>query len=145
SAVKRTQYEKYEPVFWRGAKDSDVKQKAFFEAQVVGNKVVALVGEQGGQVLGFLIAALVPAPPVYDPGGLTCVIDDFCVKDPTDWLTVGAALLADIGEKVRRKSAVQIVVMCGHRDDLKRDFLASKGFGTATEIRVKALLSEKVP
>ena len=28
--------------------------------------------EEAGQLTGFLVATLNPAPPVYDPGGLTC-------------------------------------------------------------------------
>jgi len=40
-----------------------------------------------GQLTGFLIATLNLAPPVYDPGGLTCDIDDFVVTPAPKWPT----------------------------------------------------------
>ena len=43
---------------------------------------------------GWPSGVLVPPPPVDDPGGLTCLVDDFMVESPDLWPTVGAALLA---------------------------------------------------
>jgi RNA polymerase sigma-70 factor (ECF subfamily) len=52
-------------------------------------------------------AALVPAPAVYEPGGLTCQIDDFRVADPGAWEEVGSALLRAVGAWARAREAVQ--------------------------------------
>jgi hypothetical protein len=41
---------------------------------------------------GFLIATLKPAPPVYDPGGPSCDIDDFAVTPAARWPTTGVRL-----------------------------------------------------
>ena len=35
---------------------------------------------ENSDIVGFIIGRLVPAPEVYNPGGLTLMIDDFCVK-----------------------------------------------------------------
>jgi hypothetical protein len=139
SALKRSAYEKHQPVFWRRAPDADARQGAFFEAQVRNDRVLCMVAEDPEGLQGFLIAAFVPAPPVYDPGGPTCLIDDFCVRTPSLWGTVGSALLARIREAAKGLQAAQLVVMCGHADVEKNRFLAEEGFGTATEIKVKPL------
>jgi len=139
SAAKRSQYEGFEPVFWRKAEKADEKQAAFFEAQLDKKNITTFVFDRDGILDGFLVAAVIPAPPVYDPGGPTCVIDDFCVADPGLWPTTGGALLAETRGKVRPLGAVQVVVMCGEKDWAKRSFLDAEGYGTATQIRVKDL------
>ena len=67
--------------------------------------LVAVLLALGGVALLCLlgIAAIIGAPPVYDPGGLTCMIDDFCVADPVGWATVGRALLAEAGQQARAR------------------------------------------
>lgn len=139
SERKRLEYEAYQPTFWRKAADSREKQTAFFQNVLERNDRLVLVYERNAEVVGFVIAALVPAPPVYDPGGPTCMVDDFAVADPTDWESVGEALLdAAIGE-ARHNGAVQAVVVCGHRDALKRSMLAANGYGIASEWYVKEI------
>ena len=81
--------------------------------------MIALVHESAGSIDGFVIAALMDAPPVYDPGGLTCLIDDFVVADGRDWQTIGLALLAEANRQARERGAAQTVVVCGHQDQPK--------------------------
>ncbi len=76
--------------------------------------MVALVHEEGQAIDGFIIGTLVEAPPVYDPGGLTCIVDDFMVARPEDWPTTGAALLGEVSSRAQARGAVQTVVVCGH-------------------------------
>ena len=47
---------------------------------------------------GFVIVTVVPAPPVYDPGGRSSLIDDFAVASRTDADILGdvADLLMDV-------------------------------------------------
>jgi hypothetical protein len=47
------------------------------------------VAEVADRVQGFVIARLVPSPPVYEPGGTTCLVDDFTVADVQMWPEVG--------------------------------------------------------
>lgn len=83
SEAKRMAYEEYQPVFWRKADGSEQAQRAFFEDQLGSSNVIALVYRENKDIEGFIIGALKKAPPVYAPGGLTCVIDDFCVRENT--------------------------------------------------------------
>src|SRR4051794_11746834 len=92
SEQKRLQYQAYQPRFWRKAPDSREKQLLHFERIVAADRTIALVHEWDGGIDGFVIATLLDAPPVYDPGGLTSLIDDFVVADEA-WEIVGAALL----------------------------------------------------
>ena len=96
-------------------------------------RLVAESKESGAKIEGFLIATLNAAPPVYDPGGTTCAIDDFCVSSPDKWLAVGKPLLDAAMEQARQSGAVQAVVVCGHWDASKREMLQSLGSTMVSE------------
>lgn len=132
SEQKRLEYQGYEPRFWRKAADSREKQTPYFERLLTGERAIALVHERDGTIDGFIIGTLMEAPPVYDPGGLTCLVDDFVV-DPAEWTTVGVALLAEVERVARERGAVQTVVVCGHRDAAKRSMLGGARFSLASE------------
>lgn len=93
---RRVQYQNYQPRFWRKAVDSREKHAPFLSKLVQDERVVALVSELEGSVNGFLIATLVPAPPVYDTGGMTCSIDDF-----------SGLQMVSIGSKAARHSSTK--------------------------------------
>ena len=85
AAVRREQYARWQPVFWRPAAGALHKHRAYLASLVASKEVITLVSEHAGQVDGFLVATLVPAPPVYDPGGMSCDIDDFVVVPASNW------------------------------------------------------------
>ena len=141
SSLKRKQYERYQPVFHKEAGDAQEKQTLFLKDSLAKENVIALVHEEQGQgVNGFIIGSLVKAPPVYNPGGTICYVDDFMVEDPSLWTTVGEALLGKVVEMGREKGAVLANVVCGPMDGPKREFLNRSGFGVATEWHVKSLV-----
>ena len=137
SEQKRLQYQSYQPTFWRKAKNSRQVQLPYLEELVSKENIIALVYEQDGQIKGFVIAMLHSAPPVYEPEGTTCTIDDFCVANQEDWSTVGTALLREVDCKAKDQGAVQIVVVCGHLDQAKREMLALESFTIASEWYVR--------
>ena len=139
SEQKRAEYERHKPNFWRKANDSAQKQLPYFEQQIGSEHVIALIHELNGVIDGFVIAMLISAPAVYDPGGLSCFIDDFVVKDPNLWQSVGAALLNDVDCEAKRRGAVQSMVVCGHHDTAKQLMLASTGSTIASEWWVKSI------
>jgi hypothetical protein len=57
-----------------------------------------MLTEQGSkqEILEFIIGELMPVPEVYNPGGLTLMVDDFCVKSENLWQTVGGPLIEAI-------------------------------------------------
>lgn len=134
---RHIQYQQYQPTFWRKAADSREKHTPFLSKLVQDERVVALVSERNGVVDGFLIATLVPAPPVYDTGGMTCSIDDFWVADGLDWKQSGKALLDEAMREMKARGAVQTVVVCAHLDESKRVMLAEEGFTIASEWYVR--------
>lgn len=139
SAAKRAQYEAYQPVFWRRAPNADEQQTGFFAHQLGRENVIALVSEEDGQVVGFVIAALVSSPPVYAPGGLTCLVDDFCVAGPDRWSDIGEELLTEVRQSARERGAAQLLVVCGHLDDPKRTLLGDGGLRIASEWWVRPI------
>ena len=94
--------------------------------------MVSLVAEVDDAFAGFVIATVGPAPPVYDPGGLAAMVDDYAVVGDT-WDTTGRALLAAVTERVRERGAAQVIVVCGHRDEAKRSALQRAGLSLASE------------
>ena len=82
---------------------------------------------------GFIIGRLIQAPETYDPGGLTLMIDDFCVAEPELWEPVGQPLISAVKTQAKEKGASQILVVCGHHDEPKRQFLKSQGLNLASE------------
>ena len=60
------------------------------------------------------------------------MIDDYAVVGDS-WDTTGRALLEAATDHVRERGAVQVVVVCGHRDEAKRTALQRAGLSLASE------------
>ncbi len=145
SERKRVGYARHQSVFWRAAADAAEKQAAYFDRLCERDDVVALVYEEDETIRGFIIGAIIAAPPIYDPGSLTCSVDDFAVGDVAEWQTTGRALLRAVRRAAAAKGAVQIVVVCGHHDEPLRVLLASCGCTIASEWWVDTIETESVP
>lgn len=128
----RRQYQKYQPTFWRKAADSSAATQKFFTKLLEEPDASFLVATEGNQILGFLVARKMPAPPVFDPGGDTYLIDDFCVLEPHHWLTIGEALLSHVSTLIHEHGGVQIVVNCADRDLAKTEMLRRSDLSIAT-------------
>jgi GNAT superfamily N-acetyltransferase len=133
AAVRREQYARYQPLFWKPAADALDVHRAYFARLTDDDEVITLVSEEAGQLTGFLIATLTDAPPVYDPGGPTCQIDDFMVTPESRWQTTGNQLLRAGLAEARLRGAVQAVVVTGHLDEPKRQLLRACGLEPASE------------
>lgn len=129
---RRVQYEKYEPVFWKKAVDSAEKTEPFFKSLLTNERATTLVAYDGENLVGFLIAINTPAPPVYEPGGTTILVDDFCVADASLWPSVGRALLDRLETIGREAGWRQYVVVSGKADQEKSEFLASTRLSLAS-------------
>jgi GNAT superfamily N-acetyltransferase len=130
---ERTQRAIREPEFFRKASNGSDAQAKWLQVQLPDSRTIALCSEAAGKLTGFVIAVLTPAPPVYDPGGLTALIHDFVVDDPEQWTTVGIELIDEVSAQVKAKGAVQMVVVCTLADETKRAFLAKLGTRVVSE------------
>jgi GNAT superfamily N-acetyltransferase len=119
----RRQLQKYQPTFWRKAANSAAATETFFARLLAEPDTFFLVAVEGSHQQGFLIARKFPAPPVFDPGGDTYLIDDFCVLEPHLWLTVGEALLSFVSTLIHEHGGAQIVVVSADRDLAKTEML----------------------
>ena len=126
-------YEAHQPRFWREADDALERHKAFLRGLVDAADHVFLVAGEPGSVSGFIVGRLLPAPPVYDPGGLTCMVDDFAVEPPDAWASLAPLLLGDLCAIARDRGAVQVVVVAGRHDEPKRRALGGAGLAVASE------------
>ena len=131
--ARRRSYEAHQPLFWRPAEDALVRHTAYLHGLVDDSECVFLVARRDGALSGFVIGRLVPAPPVYEPGGLTCLVDDFAVPLDDDWPVLGMHLLGALARRARARGAVQAVVVSGGHDDAKRHALKRAGLSIASE------------
>ncbi len=137
---RRVEYEFAQPQFWRRAPDAVDKHRPWIAAQVASDDVISIVepGPADG-LAGFVLGTLVDAPPVYDPGGPTGLIDDFAVADASLWSSTGRRLLEEALRRLRERGATQVTVVCGHHDRAKRSLLSDAGLAIASEWYVKPI------
>ncbi|CAA9373481.1 MAG: hypothetical protein AVDCRST_MAG75-302 [uncultured Propionibacteriaceae bacterium] len=133
AALRRVQYAEFAPQFWRPATDAGALQRRFFASLLADDSTITLVAIAAARLAGFAIARVVPAPPVYDPGGLTCLVDDFTVEHPEDWPTIGVQLLERVRELASERGAAQVVVVTAYRDIPKRQALRVAGLALTSE------------
>jgi predicted acetyltransferase len=135
SKTKRLAYEKAQPQFWRyaGEEANNVQEKWFRELLEDKNHLMFSAESDSQEIIGFIIGKLMPAPEVYNPGGLTLIIDDFFVKSEILWQSVGAGLIEKIKAAAVSKGAAQILVVCGAHDNPKHKFLNEQNLSIASE------------
>ncbi len=133
SQLKRLDYEKAQPQFWRHTPDAEHQQTLWFQQLLNQPDYLLLIAELHQQTIGFAIGRLRTAPEVYQPGGLTLEIDDFCVESPEQWTTAGKALLHKLKTHAKRKGAVQLIVVCGAHDAPKARCLENNQLSIASK------------
>ena len=136
---KRGEQAREQPVFWRKAADSAAKHTRYVGNLLQRDGVFAFVHASEGTLDGFLIGVKLDAPPVVDPGGPTCLIDDFTVATSERWPDVGRALLEAARSEARLRGMVCMQVICGHHDIPKRAMRAAAGFPVVSEWWVQPL------
>ena len=136
---RRARYESFQPRFWRRARDARARQAPHLRGLLASDDCIAFVYERQAALAGFIIGRLVNPPPVYDPGGPVCDVDEFITAQLSEWDTVGAALLRHVEEEARRRGAVLCLVVSGHRDQPKRSMLQADGLSLASEWWVREL------
>lgn len=130
----RAFYARHQPQLWREAPDASAVHRGLLGELIADPRVITLVAfRPGGELDGFVTARTVQSSPLHDPGGPTGFIDDFAVASPDLWPSVGVALLRAVVVRAAARGVTQLVVVCGHRDELKRAALAQAGLGVASE------------
>lgn len=130
SHQKRKNYEQAQPQFWKYAENAEEIQTKWFTELLSRDDHILLVAKEHSNIKGFVIGRLVKAPEVYNPGGLTLMIDDFACED---WTNVGKQLINKIAVIARDKGAVQFCVVAGNHDLEKCGFLEDFGLTCASK------------
>jgi GNAT superfamily N-acetyltransferase len=138
---KGAEYQRYHTRFWRRARDARDRFLPTLEDLVGSGRAIVLVHEQDREIDGVIIGVVQQAPAVYDPGGFTCIVDDYIVARPDLWNTAGVALLEALIRKARAKGAVQIAVTCGRQDAPKRSMLIAHKYVVTSEWFVKDVMT----
>lgn len=130
SARVRNELEHHEPRFWRRHPDADQRQRDWFGFLLsdAGHQLLVNVATDG-QVDGFVIARAMDAPPVYDPGGRTCFVDDLVWADLDD----AKALLTEVRIWGVEQGCSQLLVVTPVADSDRRDLLGHLGLHPVSE------------
>jgi GNAT superfamily N-acetyltransferase len=142
AAGRRAEYEAYQSQFWRVAASAESLHRDHLARLIDDDEWASFVSEP---FTGYCFARLVPAPPVYDPGGPSCFVDDFAVTAPQLWLGDGRLLLDEVAAWGAARGAVQLVVVNGERDVPKAELLAAYGLSIASTWSVGSLLEVPEP
>ncbi len=133
SYQKRKNYEQAQPQFWKYAENAEEIQIKWFEELLEHQDYILLVAKLENKIVGFVIGRLVTAPEVYNPGGLTLMIDDYCVETREYWNNVGKELLERIAKIAKEKGAAQFCIVAGAHDNAKCSFLEDFGLSCASK------------
>ncbi len=133
SHEKRMNYEKTQPQLWRHAEGAEEAQTKWFSELMEQEDHILLIAESENTIVGFVIGGIIKAPEVYDPSGLTLMVDDFCVSSTGHWQSVGNKLLVELQRLAKTEGATQILVVCGAHDEPKRQFMKDARLTIASE------------
>ncbi len=126
----REQLEALEPLFWRRHANANEAQASWFSILLADDAHQVLVSTNDDDAIeGFVIARAMDAPPVYDPGGSTCMVDDFV------WTTAEAAesLLASARHWASSRECTQLIVVTPAVDTERRALLDRIGLHPTSE------------
>ena len=130
SSRARRRLEEHEPVFWRRHEDADTNQRAWLGFLLDDpNHHLVVSGPEPGPINGFGVARAMDAPPVYDPGGRTCLVDDLVWADRT----TADGLLAAIRAWAAEQGCTQLVVVTPAADRDRRALLGDQGLHPTSE------------
>lgn len=133
SYQKRKNYEEAQPQFWKYAENAENIQAKWFAELLEHQDYILLVAKDKNKIVGFVIGRLVNAPEVYNPGGLTLMIDDYCVETQENWVDIGKELLEKIAKISKEKGAAQFCIVAGAHDNAKCSFLEDFGLSCASK------------
>lgn len=102
-------------------------------AEIQRDNMIVLVCEQENNIIGYAISIVISTPPVYDPGGQTCLVIESTMHENKDWLVAGKALLNAIQYHALQQKAVQYVVICDENQSEKQNVLQEAGLTIASE------------
>lgn len=130
SGQARQRLEEHEPVFWRRHADADTNQRGWlgFLLEDPSHHLV-VSGPEAGPIDGFGVARAMDAPPVYDPGGRTCLVDDLVWGDRA----TADDLLGAIREWATRQGCSQLVVITPAADEERQSVLDRQGLHPTSE------------
>ena len=132
----REQLAELEPRFRRPHRDAAVNQRAWFRTLLKSEAHRVLVYErEPDDVVGFVIGQLVPAPPIFDPGGKTLLVDDGRWPNAA----AGEALFAALRTWAVKQGATQLVGVTAVGDEDRRATFDALGLHPTTEWWTKEL------
>ena len=129
--ANRLRLQEWEPRFWKKSQSSAEMSRAFLATLLTDADVIFLVAAEQSQIFGCLHCKPSFVPPVYDPGGTTWMVDDFCVHDQS-WDEAGQLLLDELKLRTLAKAEGQLILPSPHRDSRANEFILGAGLRPTT-------------
>lgn len=129
----RARQQEWQPKFWRTAPEAADLSRTWFAFLIDQGEAGMFVNQIDDTTLdGFLIATVIDAPPVYAPGGKSCIIDDYVLANDDLWPNTGKELLEAAKEWARAMGATQTIIVAPNLYDQKKAFLDEAGMSLAS-------------
>jgi hypothetical protein len=128
--LKRSNLERFEPALWKQKSDMTAATIEALTALIESERTVALVADTGTGLSGVLIATELAMPAIYNAGP-AAVIEDYYVRSPEDWPTIGSALLVEARKRLAKRGYKQVVATSAYKDTAKMVFLREQGLSLA--------------
>lgn len=143
SSQKRRNYEEEVPHLWKQANNANILEEIFFRSLLSKNSYIFLVAERKKEIIGFVIGKKIYSMGIYDPGGITILINDFCIDEEEEWQHVGKKLLEAITDSSKNQGVASLLITSGHHDMSKNQLLNAFGLKPALEWYCTPLTKEE--
>jgi GNAT superfamily N-acetyltransferase len=127
--LKRREYARYSPVFWRPAEDALELHEPWLAKCLEDDGYTSFAARRDAVLVGIAIAAHSVLPPPFrsDPEP-SWLVDDFFVQSADGWSSIGADLVAAVERAARENGASRLVVLTARKDRPKRAMLSALGY-----------------
>jgi ribosomal protein S18 acetylase RimI-like enzyme len=127
-----------EPMAWTIARDADSQMRSYLKECAEGEDHLLLVAEKGVEVIGYLLAARAPRPPVLDPP-ICGAISDCAVTRSSRRQGVGTRLVAEAMRWFQEQGLAHVQVSHATRNPLSSAFWHAQGFRAYQATCIRAL------
>jgi len=116
-----------EPMIWTIGPDAESQMRLYLADNIQSEGMLLLVAENEGEVVGYLLAAKAPRPPVLDPP-VCGAISDCAVTRSARRRGIGSKLVAQAMDWFREQGLAHVQVSHATRNPMSSAFWKAQGF-----------------
>lgn len=137
--ARRERLARYQPVMWARAPHAADASSGWYTILLSQPDTIAMVAHDEAGLAGMAIALLQSPPPVYQPGGPVCFLDDFASVEGPRGDRAALVLLDAITAEGRRRGAALMIAVAAAADETLAGLLRLRGLAPASQWWAKPL------